>query len=248
MRLSILLILTLLTSAASAQEIKPDKQPRILVAVPLLIPAGSPVKLVLRGLLLDEITEVKFTTIPTVVEIASKGKATVPQNYDARRIGDTQAEVNFTIPPETPVGPLKLVATSAGGASQPYELILANPDELIDDKEPNDGFKTAQSISAGKTVLGIIHEPRNVDVFAFDGKASEKLVMQVQAGQRGSPLDPFLTVYDERGQVIGGSDDVDGRDPRLELDIKISARYFVTIQDANDAGGSHFCYLLKISR
>ena len=108
-----LLLLLSLASSTAAQEVKPDKQPKIVVAVPLAVAIGAPVKLSLRGLFLDEITEVKFTSSEIRVEVVSKGKAAVPQNYDAKRIGDTQAEVSFTLPPETPVGTLKLMAASA---------------------------------------------------------------------------------------------------------------------------------------
>ena len=75
-----------------------------------------------------------------------------------------------------------------------------------------------------------------------------RLTIRVQAAQLGSLLDPFLTLYDENGQIVAGSDDVDGRDPRLEIELKKTARYYVLLQDANDSGGPHFCYLLKIDR
>lgn len=241
----IYLVLMLLTTVAFAQEAKPDKQPKIIVATPLVVTSGTPVKLTLRGLFLDEITEVKLGE--TKLEIASKGKTAVPQNYDAKRVGDTQAEISVTLPPETATGMLKVVATSPHGTSQ-YDIAVARPDELIVEKDPNDGFKTAQPVVIGKTIVGTIHDPRNVDLFSFDGTAGDKLTIRVQAAQLGSLLDPFLTLYDENGQIVSGSDDVDGRDPRLEIELKKTARYYVALQDANDSGGPHFCYLLKIDR
>lgn len=241
------LVPSIIAPACLAQEAKPDKQPRIIVASPLAITSGVPVRLALRGLLLDDITEMTLGATGIKVEIAAKGKATVPPNYEAKRIGDTQAEVKFTLPAETPPGRLSLVAVSAGGTSTPYEITVAKPEDLLEDKEPNDGFKTAQLVAIGKTVVGTIHDPRNVDVFEIKGQAGQKLVISVLASQAGSPLDPVLTLYDSTGQVIAGNDDSDGRDPRLETVPGKSGSYFLSLQDANDAGGPHFAYLLKIA-
>jgi len=219
----------------------------IVAAGPLAIAAGLPIKLALRGHRLDEITEVKVGTTELKVELTSKGKAAVPPNYDAKRIGDTQAEIKFTLPAETAAGKLQLVAVSPAGMSAPYEIVVLPTAELVEEKEPNDGFKTAQSISIGTTVAGTIHEPKNVDVFEFKAEAGQKVVITVVASQVGSPLDPFLTLYDATGQIVGGSDDKVGRDPQLEVTFMKSGSYFLSLQDANDAGGPHFAYLLKIT-
>lgn len=247
MRIVLIVNLLAATSLCHGQETKPEKQPKIVVAVPLAITAGVPTKLVLRGLFLDELTEVKSADPEFKIEIASQGKAAVPQNYEAKRVGDTQAELKFTLPAETGPGTLKLVATSANGSSAPYEIMVAKPDDLIDEKEPNDGFKTAQPISIGKTVVGTIHDARNVDVFEVKGQAGQKLLITVRASQAGSLLDPFLTLYDAAGQVVAGNDDHDGRDPRLEIVLPKTGTYYVSVQDANDSGGPHFAYLLKVS-
>ena len=115
---------------------------------------------------------------------------------------------------------------------------------MIQEKEPNDGFKTAQPISLGKTVVGTIHDQRNVDVFEIKGEAGQKVTISVRAQQPGSLMDPFVTLYDSAGQVVTGSDDSDGRDCKLNVTLGKTGSYFIVIQDANDAGGTHFAYLL----
>lgn len=227
---------------------RPIMLPKIIVAIPLAIETGVPVKLTLRGHLLDQIAEVKVGTAELKAEIVSKGKAAVPQNYDAKRVGETQVELKFTLPSETPSGRVSLVAVNADGASVPYEIVVAKGDELIQEKEPNDGFKTAQPISIGKTLVGTIHDQRNVDVFEIKGEAGQKLTISTVAQQTGSLMDPFLTLYDSAGQVVVGVDDNDGRDAKLEMTLPKSGSYYITVQDANDAGGPHFVYLLKVTQ
>jgi hypothetical protein len=242
------LAVVLSANFCAAQEAKPDKVPKIIVAIPLAIETGVPVKLTLRGHLLDQITEVKVGSADLKAEITSKGKTGVPQNYDAKRVGETQAELKFTLPAETSSGRLSLIAVNAEGVSVPYEIMVAKADELIQEKEPNDGFKTAQPISIGKTLVGTIHDQRNVDVFELKGEAGQKLTISVVAQQAGSLMDPFLTLYDGAGQVIVGVDDNDGRDTKLEVTLVKSGSYYITVQDANDAGGPHFVYLLKVTQ
>lgn len=221
--------------------------PKIVVAIPLAIEIGIPVKLTLRGHLLDQATEVKVGTGDLKAEIVSKGKAAVPQNYDAKRVGETQVELKLTLPAETESGRLPVVVVTADGASILYEIVVGKADELIPEKEPNDGFKTAQPITIGKTVVGTIHDQRNVDVFEIKGEAGQKVTIRAVAQQAGSLMDPFLTLYDGAGQVVAGVDDNDGRDAKIEVTLPKSGSYFVTVQDANDAGGPHFVYLLKVT-
>ena len=125
--------------------------------------------------------------------------------------------------------------------------MLAKPEDLIEEKEPNDGFKTAQNISVGKTIVGTINDPRNVDVFELKAEAGQKLTATVRASQAGSLLDPVLTMYDAAGQIVAASDDADGRDPRIETVIAKSGSYYFSIQDANDSGGPQLVYLFKVA-
>ena len=238
----------LLVSLGSAQEAKPEKLPMIVCAAPLAVVPGKEIKLTLRGTFLDEIIAVKSAAAEIKFEITSKSKTPVPQNYDAKRVGDTQAEIKFTLPPETAASKLSLIAVSANGESAAYEIVVARPDDLIDEQEPNDSFKSAQSVSVGKTIVGAIGDARNVDVFRIEVSAGQKLIVETIAARAGSLLDPTLTLYDSKGRIVAANDDHAGtRDSRIETTLSQPGTYFVTVQDANDAGGPHFTYLLKIA-
>lgn len=245
---SIALALVILFTFAAlivAQDGTPDQQPRIITAAPLAVKANTPSKIILRGKRLDEVTEIRSDTASVKADIVSKGKAPVPQNYEAQRVGDTQLELKITFDAGT-IQQFRLTAVAATGVSPSYLVKVLGQDELIEDKEPNDGFKSAQPISIGKTIVGTIHEPRNVDVFELKGQAGQKLTIEIIASQAGSLLDPFLTVYDASGQVLKGSDDSKGRDALVEVVPRTAGSVFICVQDANDAGGTHFGYLLNV--
>lgn len=248
MRVATVVCWLLLVSLGLAQETKSEKQPIILCAAPLAVVPGKESQLALRGAFLDEITAVKVAPNDIKVEIVAKGKTAVPQNYEAKRVGDTQAEIKFTLPPETALGKLSLIAVSASGESAAYEIVVARPDDVIDEKEPNDSFKSAQNIPLGKSIIGVIGDARNVDVFRIEVAAGQKLIVETIAARAGSLLDPTLTLYDSKGRIVAANDDHAGtRDSRIEATLSQPGAYFVTVQDANDAGGPHFAYLLKIA-
>ncbi len=239
----------LLASLVSGQEAKLEQRPMILSAAPLAIVLGKEAKLVLRGNFLDEITAVKVVSTENItVEVISKSKTSVPQNYDAKRVGDTLAEIKFSLPQETLAGKLSLTAESVHGVSPVYEIAVVASGDLIDEQEPNDSFKSAQIISVGKMIVGKIGDARNVDVFRVEFLAGQKVSVETFAARAGSLLDSTLTLYDSKGRIVAANDDHAGtRDSRIVATITLAGTYFVTVQDAHDAGGPHFAYRLKLT-
>ena len=70
----------------AAEPAKPDAKdaPKIVVAAPLGLPPGKPTKLLLRGLKLDEATEVRLHDPKGTAKILSKGKAPLGQQGERR--------------------------------------------------------------------------------------------------------------------------------------------------------------------
>jgi hypothetical protein len=119
------------------------------------------------------------------------------------------------------------------------------------EKEPNDGFDKpgkvqAQPIAMGKVVLGAIERGQDVDVYALEAPAGQKLVVEVTARRLGSPLDAALTVFDDDGSILASSDDVDETtDSRIES-ISPGGKLYVVVSDANDQGSPAHGYRLMV--
>jgi hypothetical protein len=125
--------------------------------------------------------------------------------------------------------------------------VLIDRTPPLTEKEPNDGFKQAQPVKLGQTVEGGIDRGQDVDVFRFEAKAGDKVVVEVIAARLGSALDSFLTVCDGDGQILGTCDDVEGStDSRLELTLKKAGIYYACVSDANDQGGPAHRYRLVV--
>src|SRR3954453_18173207 len=86
-------------SAAVAQKKDKDKakdQPKIILARPFGVAPGKATKLTLRGLKLENAKEVRASK--GTVKLLKKGKAPVPQQMEAASVGDSQVEVELTLP------------------------------------------------------------------------------------------------------------------------------------------------------
>ncbi len=242
-----LLLLALAPGAAPGQAKKkpPLKNlPKVLMALPLGVPAGATTRLALRGLKLESVAEVKVAPKGSV-KILKKAKVPVPNQADPNKVGDSQVEVELTVPADFLGDRAKLTVRGPGGESAAHEVLIDRA-PVLNEKEPNDGFKAAQKVALGQVVQGSIAAPLDVDCFRFEGKAGQRVVVEVFAARHGSALDAILTLYDERGQKVAEKDTGDGVDPRLELALPRAGAYFVCIQDAHDQGGVTHVYRLLV--
>jgi hypothetical protein len=172
----------------------------------------------------------------------------VPKDADAKKAGDSQMEVEWTFPTETKPGTNWFTVVSTNGVSEPHPLVILLGQDLIEEKEPNGGFKQAQGLEPGKVLVGAVKEAADVDVFRFEGKAGQRVRVEVTAAGLGSALDSLVTLYDSGGHVLVANDDVQGQaDSVLSAKLRMDGVYFVSLIDAQDRGGPTSLYLLKIT-
>src|SRR5262245_61986513 len=122
------LVLSLLTLPAPSMA-QPKKSPAgagpgVIVAVPLGVPSGAATKVTLRGLKLDTATEVRFPDSKATAKLLRKGKAGVPNLQKPEQVGDTEAQLEVTLPAELADGSVPLVVVTPSGASEPHRLLV----------------------------------------------------------------------------------------------------------------------------
>ena len=216
--------------------------------MPLTAKPGEKQKLLLRGKNLAAVTAVKGIGIDDMkVKLLSAKSAAVPTNYPADRVGDSEVEVELDLPRGAKPGEAKLIAVGGGGESTPYTLLIRDSLPAVVEKEPNDGFDQAQALTPPCAVEGTVKSERDVDVFQFAGKKGEIVVVEIQAAKFGSPLDPIVTVYDDRRRVVDSADATTGKpDPVVTLTLPRDGPYYISVMDANDLGGPNFGYRLIV--
>jgi hypothetical protein len=219
--------------------------PKLLVPIPLGVPPGIPTRLTFRGLRLDTVTEVRCQAPKATAKLLSKGKAGVPRPEEAPRLGDTQVEMELTLPPDYPGRTVTVSVVTPAGES-PAQPLLVERDPILAEKEPNNGFREAQPVVLPLELQGTVGQPQDVDVFRIEARAGQRLVLEVFAARFGSPLDPLLTLYDAAGRIVARSDDVDGStDARIEITLPGDGAYLLEVADANDQGGPQYLYRLS---
>jgi hypothetical protein len=243
--LAVLILPASLLLAQDKKKAPAKEQPKVLVALPFGVKPGAAAKITLRGLKLDSAKEVRVSP-RGMVTLLSKGNAPYPAQMEAGKVGNSQVEVELTIPADAPGDGVQLVVVGPGGESPPHNVLIDRKPVVVE-KEPNDGFKQAQAAALGQTIQGTISRPTDVDTFRFEGKAGQKVVLEIHAARHGSPLDSVLTLYDSTGATIDTSDDIEGStDSRIEAILPRTGSYYVAVSDANDQGAAMFLYRLTL--
>lgn len=234
---------------ADKKEEKKPEPPRVAVALPLAVKRGTTNKIVIRGLNLTNVTALRFTNqaVKASIVLGKKTKAEVPKEADAKKVGDTQIAAEIFLSAETRVGTNWFTLTSADGTSEPKPLVFLSPADLIEEREPNGGFREAQSLSIGQTLSGTIKEVGDVDVFRFEGRAGQIIRLEIFAATAGSTLDSLIMLYDGPCRLLASNDDAGGgRDSLLWTKLTVTGVHYVTVMDANDKAGPTHVYLLRV--
>src|SRR4051794_6262762 len=236
-------------SADKKEEKKKPEPPSIALVIPLAVSPGLTNKVKIRGQNLTNVTEIRFadSNLHAQATIKTKAKADVPKEIDAKKIGDTQLELEVFFPPDAHAGTNSFRLVSPDGESEPGTFVLIPSGKLVAEKEPNGSFREAQPLEFGKTVQGAISDAKEVDVFKLTCKARQTLRADVDAACYGSSLDSILTLYDAKGHQIAANDDFGGgSDSHLQATIPRDGVYLLSLQDAQDKGGPTYVYLLTV--
>ena len=245
-------VLAAAAGLSTAEEKKPDarESPAVKAVAPLAVSPGESARVRLRGAKLDAASAVRVIApgwAEAEAEIKGQGKVEAKDDA-AKKAGDTQVEVELTVPKGFAADAVQLVAVTPAGDAPPASLRVIPAGQLVDEKEPNGGLRTAQLIDRPVTVRGTVGEEKDVDVYRVAGKAGQTLRAAVRAQALGSSLDASLTVYDARGRTLATADDsAEGRDPSLDVKFPADGDYYVALTDAGDrGGGGTHCYLLDL--
>lgn len=139
-------------------------------------------------------------------------------------------------------------------ASNPVPYAVGTLPEC-EESEPNDAPRDARRITTPTIVNGRIGAPGDEDLFPFEGRQGEEVVVEVEARRLHSPLDSLVSLVDAAGTVLAWNDDHE--DPLAGLlthhaDSYVRARlpadgiWVVRVADAQRHGGPDHAYRLRV--
>ncbi len=187
----------------------------------------------------------------TIVTVAVEGTAlaelrdlrsTIP-GLTVRRIDGSHFAL--TIPAETPPGVYDLRAVGLHGLSSPRPFFVSARAECLE-TEPNDSTETAQLVPLDSVINGRIGKPGDVDVFRFEAKAGQRVVLECFAERIDSQLRAVLEVYDKQGKRLAVNRGHSGVDPLIDFRVPADGTYSVKVFDLSFLGGNAHLYRLDI--
>jgi WD40 repeat protein len=115
------------------------------------------------------------------------------------------AEHKIKVTPPTKPGEMDLpIDAEKFRSRRAFKLLVGSGPELVE-REPNDDPKQATKIEIPGAVCGRIwstNQTPDVDLFRFEAKAGQKLIIETIAAQRGSPIDTKIEVLHADGKPV----------------------------------------------
>jgi len=170
------------------------------------------------------------------------------EKLQVRWIGDAAGEwtSEVTVPPASneEVGLLAQDDRGVAPSVNPIRVVdLTNHLEV----EPNDTWQQASPGSAPAALNGIIEKEKDEDFFKFAAKKGESYDIRVYARKPlRSPLDPVLSIYNDKGNRIAQNDDTGGPDAYLRFAVPNDGEYIVGVEDHLKGGGPSYVYRVEI--
>ncbi|MFT3783300.1 MAG: PPC domain-containing protein [Nibricoccus sp.] len=151
-------------------------------------------------------------------------------------------------------GELSLVVERDGILSNQV-LFALDAEPEVSEVENNNDIAHAQKLTFPSIVNGRIDAPGDRDVFGFEGRTGQDVVVEVFARRLNSPLDSILQLLDPAGKQIAANDDYvdkgDGlnthhADSRIAIKLPADGLYTIHLADAQHQGGPEFAYRLHV--
>lgn len=159
---------------------------------------------------------------PTRIGIAPDGSVAYVANTNNNTVTAIDLRTN-TVIRRIPVGQV------------PVSVAIVARAPEVPEREPNNDLPQANPLSLVPdnvlVVKAAMTPATDVDLFAFDGRAGQQLVADVDAQALGTSIDTTLALLNAAGQVIAENNDFDGsKDPYLSVTLPSDGRYFLRVQ------------------
>jgi hypothetical protein len=168
-----------------------------------------------------------------------------------RFIGDAAGPFEQTVKvPATPGEVYPLLAEQDGLlAPTPNPFRVSLFDNVLEGTGPNDDLASATAYAGDLPVAfnGIIDKPGDIDFFKFKAKKGQALEINVYGRRLRTPLDPVLTLHNEKGGQIAANDDSGGPDSYLRFNVPADGEYALSVRDHLKHGGPEFVYRIEIT-
>ncbi len=135
----------------------------------------------------------------------------------------------------------------AGSSDLGFALETGTLPESIE-QAANNTTETATAATVPGVLNGRIEAAGDIDLWKFDAKKGQSLILEMHAAELGSSLDSLVAVLDANGKQVAEADD-NGQDvdSRLTFNVPADGVYFAQVADrVASRGGAQFGYRLHV--
>src|SRR5262245_43920986 len=153
------------------------------------------------------------------------------QVTDLQATKDNEVKAHLKVAPDAALGEHPLRLRTASGISD-LRTFYVGVYPVVDEKEPNNEFKTPQQIPLNVTITGVIQN-EDVDYFTVDLKKGQRLNVEVEGMRLGrTTFDPFVAILDTNRFELTTSDDtaLGLQDPIASIVAPYDGKYIIMLR------------------
>lgn len=159
------------------------------------------------------------------------------------------------MPPTSTIGEQLVLLRVGDTPANPVELEVSDLPVVQEAATPNSTPAEGQGVTVPCGISGRLEAESDVDCFAFDAKAGDRVNVEVVARRHWSAIDSLLRILNADGAALVENDDFARWGKRTSQDSAIEGwtapadgKYVVEIRDVHARGGAAYVYFLRITR
>ena len=151
----------------------------------------------------------------------------------------------LSIPERAQPGIYDVWAVGKNGLSSPRSFMVGRLPEVIEleSKEPK---PQGISLAPGCAINGVVGAAGDEDVFSFEGKKGQRIVVECWADRIDARLRPVLEVVDSANRRIAVNRGFYGTDPLIDFRVPEDGTYRARLRDLISSGGPEHYYRLEV--
>lgn len=163
------------------------------------------------------------------------------------KVEDKRVEVTISVAPDVRLGNHLIRVRTKSGVSHGRQFFVG-PFPIVEEKEPNSEFDTAQAIDFNQTLEGVITN-EDVDYFKLTAKKGQRISLEVEGIRLGYTIfDPYVAILDKDRFEKSYSDDtiLFRQDGYCSFVAEYDGDYYVMVRDSSYRGGNNYYYRVHV--
>jgi hypothetical protein len=185
-----------------------------------------------------------FPCATTPLPMAAKRGSKVTVHFAGTHV-EGVAPVEVTVPTDPAVESVPVAPRGPGGLyGWPVSLLVSDHDEVLE-QEPNNEPAKATRLPVPGGITARFEQKQDVDYFVFAGKKGQRLTIEAQSQELGSPTEVYLAVKDAKGGQLAVTNPMAA--PRLDFTPPADGDYYLVAENLLYGSGPAETYRVAVT-